>query len=123
MQSGKITFKSILHAKPVLVLGLFLLILFGYNVIQIIKKSYSVRKEKILAEERKFNLELQKRDLENSLLSIETDEGAEQVLREKFRIVKEQEGLIVIVDDAPKIVPVEKKSIQIRVKTFFKNLF
>ncbi len=123
MQSRNISFRSIAHSKVMLAILFFFMIFFAYNVIGIIRKSSEVRKERIRAEENKIQLEQQKIELTNKLNDIETDAGAERVLREKFRIVKPEEGLVVIVDESPKQIDTEKPSGSARVKAFFKNLF
>jgi hypothetical protein len=99
------------------------MIFFVYNIIGIIRKSTEVRRDRIRAEENKIELEQQKIELTNKISDIETDAGAERLLREKFRIVKPEEGLVVIVDEVPKQINVEKPSGSARVKAFFKNLF
>ena len=122
MQPTRFTFKSILLSKITLTILFFLLIFFIYNIIGIIGKGYEAKQEKKRAQDKITQLQAQKNALEKKIDSINTDVGAETVLRDKFRIVKEHEGLIILTDEKPqeKPVPVTTRT---KITNFFKKFF
>lgn len=61
---------------------------------------YSMAREKYMnSRDELEKLENNKQKLESSLSMLSTEFGEEQVIRDKFNVVKEGEGLIVIVDE------------------------
>lgn len=70
-----------------------------YSVIGSISK-YTLAREKYKnSKEELEKLEANKDKLESSLTVLSTDFGEEQVIRDKFNVVREGEGLIVIIDE------------------------
>ncbi len=70
-----------------------------YSVIGSISK-YTLAREKYKnSKEELEKLEENKQKLESSLSVLSTDFGEEQVIRDKFNVVREGEGLIVIIDE------------------------
>lgn len=70
-----------------------------YSVISSVSE-YRLAREKFKnSEEDLSNLNQNKERLENSLASISTEFGQEQAIRDKFNVVKDGEGLIIIVDE------------------------
>lgn len=87
------------ESKPILVgLGVILLV-FAWSVLGLMGKMQETLKNKNSAEEKISELEVKRKKLSNNINKLETDEGKEESIREKFGWVKEGEGVIVIVDE------------------------
>jgi len=94
---------------------------FVYTVMSIVPKVIETRKNKNIVKAEFENLINQEGKLKSETERIQSEEGIEENLREKFRVAKEGEGLIIIVDEEGKegVKYEEKKSFL----HFFKNLF
>jgi CRISPR/Cas system CSM-associated protein Csm2 small subunit len=113
---------NFLHSKPALFVLIILLGIFAYNLSGIIKKvndtkdnrDQAIRKREILLE--------QQASLSSEIDHLKTDEGKEELIREKFRAVKENEGLVVILPETQDINSDTDKSQQ-GFGHFFKRIF
>ena len=114
-------FKSIMHSKIVLVLLGCLVVFFAWGVIGFMVKMETVRDNRELAEEKFLELEKKKIELSAQIARLNTEEGKEENIREKFGLAKEGEQLIVVVEDKNPPKPLEDESGG--VWGFFKNLF
>lgn len=91
--------KKFWQSWPVLSILTVLLLVFTYNVFVFGGKMQNTRNNRKLAEDKFVQLELQKEKLSNDIAKLNTEEGVEENIREKFGLVKEGEGMIVIVED------------------------
>ncbi len=86
------------YSPPVLSILFCISILFAYNIFGIIQKERETNKNKI-SELNKID-ELRKRQmaLTKDIDSLNTEEGVEETVRDKFQVVKPGEKMVVIVD-------------------------
>ncbi|HEY4715413.1 MAG TPA: septum formation initiator family protein [Candidatus Paceibacterota bacterium] len=82
-----------------------LLVLFVFSVIliiglfDIVPKERNTNRNKELILDQLNSFKNQSSSLEAQIEKLRTDDGIEEKIREKFRVVKDGEGLVVIVDD------------------------
>ncbi len=119
-KNKKIT--NFLYTKPVLAVLTIVIVFFAISIFDIAKKSIDTKRNRDIAFARITELREKEMNLKADIAKLETESGREDIIRDKFRAVKEGEGLIVITDDpsaeaAP--TPEEKKGIW----NFLKNLF
>ena len=91
--------RGALLSKPVLVLLGIMVLIFAWSVIGLLDKMGETIKNKKIAEEKVAELQKNKEKLSLDISKLETDEGKEDSIREKFGWVKEGEGIIVVMDD------------------------
>ena len=86
------------HSPLALFFLLLILLFFGYKIIDLIQKERetSHRKELILDEIN--NLKERQNSLSTDISKLKTDEGQEEIIREKYQVAKEGEKMVVIVD-------------------------
>src|SRR3989344_5532571 len=113
--------KDILQSRPILVLLGILVLIFAWSVFGFMGKMKITRENRKIAEEKLIELEKQKEKLLFDIAKLKTDEGVEESIRAKFGLVKEGEGVIVIIDD--KNPPVAQEQESGGFFSFFTNLF
>ena len=96
-------------------------LLFLYSAFGTLQKSRETAKNKKLAQEQLISLKEEELRLRSDIEALKTNDGMEKVVRSRFNVVKDGEGVILVVD-AP--VPIEAT----HEKTggfvnFFKNIF
>lgn len=96
-------------------------VIFAFNIADIAKKSIETAKNKDIALAKVQELSLKEEKLRADIERLSTPEGQEAAVREKFRVAKDGEGLIVITDPAS-TVPTEEPE-QEGFWSFLKNLF
>ncbi len=119
-KNKKIT--NFLYTKPVLAVLAIVIVFFAISIFDIAKKSIDTKRNRDIAFARITELQEKERHLQADIAKLETESGREDIIREKFRAVKEGEGLIVITDDLsaqPVPAPAEEKGFW----NFLKNLF
>ena len=87
-----------------------LLLIFAWSVIVFMGKMSITRENKKIAESQVTELEEQKLKLTAEIAKLGTSSGIEESIREKFPVVKEGEGVIIIVEDENQSEVPEKKS-------------
>lgn len=110
-----------MHSKIILVLFGALAIFFAWGVIRFMVKLDTVRENRKLAEEKFLELEKKKIELSSQIARLNTEEGREENIREKFGLAKEEEQLIVVIED--KNPPEEPENKSSGFWGFFKNMF
>jgi len=112
---------KVIYSRPFLLVFFMITAFFVYTVMSIVPKVIETRKNKNIVKAEFENLINQEGKLKSETERIQSEEGIEENLREKFRVAKEGEGLIIIVDEEGKegVKYEEKKSFL----HFFKNLF
>lgn len=115
-------FNNILHSRPVLVLLGILVLVFAWGVIGFMGKMEITTENKKIAESKVAELEQQKEKLSSEISKLNTEEGKEESIRERFPVAKDGESVIVIVDDknSPKVPPEANSG---GFFSFLKNLF
>ena len=89
--------------SPITLLVLFLIIiLFAYNTIGLIEKERETNKNKISELKKIDDLRKRESDLSKDISKLNTDEGIEESVRDKFQVVKPGEKMVVIVDEKEK---------------------
>ncbi len=111
-------FKNIVQSRPVLIFLAILLLIFAWSILGLARKMEMTRENRKVAEGNVAALEKEKGKLSSDISKLQTDEGVEESIREKFGLGKEGEGLIIVVED--KNVPKVKKESP---KGFFSFLF
>jgi len=95
----KRSFKRVLQSKPVLFLLFLVFLVFAWGVFGFLGKMQETRKNKNNAYDKLEELKREKVRLSGEIDKLQTEEGVEATIREKFGLAKEGEGLIVVVDD------------------------
>lgn len=91
------------HSPFALGLLFFVLIFFGYKIIDLVKKNIeTAQKKEIISDKIKGLLEKES-SLNKDIAKLETEEGKEQIIREKYQVAKENEKMVTIVDEENKI--------------------
>jgi cell division protein FtsB len=98
-EKEKNIYKRVFRSTPFLLLLAFILIFFAYGVFSLIPKMKDTFRNKDLAEKKLNELIDRKEKLEIDIENLNTDKGKEKIFRENFGLVKEGEGVIIIVDD------------------------
>ncbi len=91
----------ILYSKTSLVILTIVAIFFIYKVWGIVGKSEEALQNKNIVQSQAKQLEARANELNNEINSLKTNQGVEDKIREKFRVVKDGEGLVVITDQKP----------------------
>lgn len=91
-------YKRFIHSKLGLIfLGIFL-VFFTWNIIKFLLKANETARNRKIAEENVVKLEAQKERLNADIEKLKTDKGTEEIIRDKFGLAKQGEGLVVVVD-------------------------
>lgn len=90
------------HSPIALIVLFCILILFGYKIIDLIQKERETAYKKDLVLNKVDNLNLRVSTLSKDILRLETEEGKEELIREKYQVAKEGEKMVIIVDEESK---------------------
>lgn len=116
--------KKMLHSPLMLFVLLSVLLVFMYNMVGLIEKTRETSKKREMALKQIESLTSRQKYLENNIEKLQTENGTEETIRDKYHLVKEGEKMVVIVDQeanvANTITTEEPKKGFIN---FFKNLF
>ncbi len=91
--------RSVLESRPVLIFLIILLLLFAWGVIGLFNKMQMTRENRRLAENKLAELQKKKEIFSADVAKLESQDGIEESIREKFPVVKDGEELIIVVDD------------------------
>ncbi|HEV7702259.1 MAG TPA: septum formation initiator family protein [Candidatus Paceibacterota bacterium] len=94
--------KNVVESWPVLVFLGILLFLFAWGIIGLMSRMQTTRENRKIAENKLKEFQDKKRTFEADVAKLDSQNGIEETIRERFPVVKEGEGLIVIVDDKTK---------------------
>ena len=102
------------HSPIALLLLFIFLVFFMYNIIGLVGKERETSHKKELALQELGELRDRKDSLNNDIHKFNTEEGQEEIIREKYQVAKEGEKMVIIVDDSDqnKIVE-ENKSVHV----------
>ena len=107
---GKNKDKSIMQSKPVLFILAGLILFFIINLISFVGKMEETAKNRKIAEEKVTELKEEKVKLSSSVDQLNTPQGTEDAIRNKFGLGKDGEGVIVVLDDNTSTAPNKKPS-------------
>ena len=102
MTKGKRNDYKFWHSPIALVILFFVLVLFGYKIIDLVKKNKETAEKKELALEEIDRLQKREQSLTSDISKLNTEEGKEEIIREKFQVAKQGEKMVTIVDDDSK---------------------
>jgi uncharacterized protein YpmS len=87
-------------SSPLILVVFFILIIFlSYKVIDLIKKEKETALNRSLAEEN-YNLSLKrKKDLKGEIVKMETKEGIEEAIRERYLVTWPDEKMVIITEE------------------------
>ncbi len=95
--------RRLVQSWPVLILLSILLLFFAWGIIGLMMRMQTTRENRQLAETKLIELQKKKEIFTADVAKLESESGIEETIREKFPVVKEGEGLIVVVDEKVKI--------------------
>jgi cell division protein FtsB len=110
--------RRLVQSWPVLIFLSILLLFFAWGIIGLMMRMQTTRENRQLAETKLLELQKKKEIFTADVAKLESESGIEETIREKFPVVKEGEGLIVVVDEKVKI-----EEPKIEEKGFFSKLF
>ncbi len=87
------------HSPLALFLLLGVLVIFVYNVVGLIKKERETNEKKSLVLDEIDSLKKREEALSTDIKKLETEQGIEDLIREKYQVVREGEKIVVIVDE------------------------
>ncbi len=90
---------SFWYAPLTLVVLISLLVFSAYKVIILVKKKKETSIQKELVLNRMKSLENRENNLNKDINRMQTEEGIESIIREKYQVVKKGERMVVIVND------------------------
>ena len=112
---------NIAHSRFFLGLLGTILVLFIWVMVGFLNKTIITRENRKIAENKLLELQKEKVALSSDIAKLQTKEGIEESIREKFGWAKEGEGMIVVMED--KNQPVKDEKQQGGFFSFIKNLF
>ena len=98
-QTKKSGWRRVLESTPSLFLLFVLVLIFSWSVAGFLGKMQDTEEKKNNAEEKVIELREKKEKLSGDIVRLETDKGIEENIRGKFGLIKEGEGVIVIVEE------------------------
>jgi cell division protein FtsB len=87
------------HSPVALILLFLILIFFGYKIIDLIEKERETSHKKELILDQIESLKNRENSLNSDISKLETEEGKEEIIREKYQVAKEGEKMVIIVDE------------------------
>mgnify|MGYP003530516997 FL=1 len=86
--------------SPIMLVVLFgVVVSFAYNLIGLLEKERETSKKKELALDQIESLKKRQTILEGDIARLETDDGIEEAIRDKYQVVKEGEKVVTIVNE------------------------
>ena len=88
-----------IESWPVLIFLFILLLFFAWGVVGLMSRVYQTRENRKIAENKLAELTKKKEIFTADVAKLGSEKGIEESIRERFPVVKEGEGLIVVVDE------------------------
>lgn len=110
-----------MQSKPVLIFLVVLLLVSTWSLIRFSRKMAETEKNRNIALKKVSELREAKLKLEADIGKLGSERGVEEVLREDYGLVKEGEGMIIVVEDQS--LGVEGKKERGGFFSLFRNLF
>lgn len=93
------TFKSFMYSRVSIFILAVVSVFLVLSVFSIFEKREEARKQSLLSKERLIDLEKRKETLSKDIEHINNEEGMEDLLRDRYNVVKQGEEVVVIVDE------------------------
>ncbi len=87
------------HSPLILMILFCVIVVFAYNMIGLIQKERETNRNKIAELNKIEDLRKRETNLNLEINKLNTEEGVEESIRDKFQVVKPGEKMVVIVDD------------------------
>lgn len=111
------------HSPIALVIIFCVFILFGYNIIGLIQKEKETSHKKELILDQINNLQEKKASLSSDITRLGTEEGKEEIIREKYEVTKLGEKMVTIVDEDNSNSQLQEKLVDHGFWNWIKKLF
>jgi cell division protein FtsB len=111
------------HSPLALVILFCVLVLFGYKIVDLIKKERETSREKELILNKIDNLNKKEIILNENISRLETDDGKEEIIREKYPVVKNGEKMVTIVEEENNGKVQEEKKVNHGFLNWIKGIF
>jgi len=110
--------------SPIVLIALFLIVaLFAYNTVGLIEKERETAQNKTDELNKIKDLQGRQQELSTDIAKLQTDEGKEEAIRDKFQVVKPGEKMVVIVDNQDNTPATSDGSTSHGFWSFIKRLF
>jgi cell division protein FtsB len=86
------------HSPLALIVLFLILVIFSYNMVGLFKKERETVNTKSLVLDKVNRLEDREKTLNASIEKLKTEKGTEDVIREKYQVVRPGEKMLIIVD-------------------------
>ncbi|MCX6756097.1 MAG: hypothetical protein NTX85_02050 [Candidatus Nomurabacteria bacterium] len=86
------------HSPLSLIVLFLILVIFSFNMVGLFKKERETANTKSLVLDKVGRLEDREKSLNSSIEKLKTEKGTEDVIREKYQVVKPGEKMLIIVD-------------------------
>ena len=90
--------RSIIYSKWILLLAIIALVFFARSTFTLWQKERDTKKTVDTLKNELETLAAKEKNLSSRVASLKTERGVEEAIRDKFKVVKEGEGVIVVVD-------------------------
>jgi cell division protein FtsB len=91
------------HSPVALGIIFLILVVSGFKIIDLVKKERDTAHEKEIVLDQLAGLKKREDALNNNISKLETEEGKEEIIREKWPVVKEGEKMVTVVTEGKKI--------------------
>src|SRR3989338_5079774 len=91
--------RRIMESPPILILLAIIVFIFAWNMVGLWGRMRDTAKNRKIAETKITELRAEKEKLEGGIAKLETEEGVEESIREKFGLAKRGEQMIIVVED------------------------
>jgi len=95
-------FRRILYSRVTFVLVFILCVFVGRAAVSMYKSDSLTGEKRKIAEDELTAVRARENSLKAQIISLKTERGVEEELRGKFRVVKNGEGVIIVVDQEKK---------------------
>jgi cell division protein FtsB len=111
------------HSPLFLAVLFFAVILFAYNMIGLIAKERETQNNKVLELNKIDDLNKRQASLSTDIAKLQTPEGKEESIRDKFQVVKPGEKMVVIVDPAQQQATMDDQTVDHSFWGYIKRMF
>ena len=95
-------FRRVLYSRVTFVLFFIICVFVGRAAVSMYKSDSLTGEKRKIAEEELMTVKTRENALKAQVISLKTERGVEEELRKKFRVVKNGEGVIIVVDQEKK---------------------
>lgn len=116
--------KYIFWHSPIFLFIFFgIIVLFSYNIINLIQKERETAKNRKVEMDQISKLRIREAELTKNIERLSTDEGIEESIRSKYQLARADEKVINIVDKSEPELPAVKVSKSSAFWNYLKNIF